>query len=97
MSKVDVVFYDLWKDYQFTDIFGEPIPSLTEEQSRWFRYKFSERLGNCLMKVGCRSRADVIVLITFHLNRFKMVPQVGKKTVSEAEDWCFSQSEFKKV
>jgi hypothetical protein len=79
---------------QYNDIFGNEIAHPTEAQRKWFEQEFSTRLANVLQQIGCRNRADVIVLIYFHYKQLNLTVNVGKKSIEEAFQWLFKQSEI---
>jgi len=66
---------------------------LTKKQRKTFEKCFDERLKNSLFRAGCRTRADVIILIVWHLYDFAMTPGVGHKQISNLIAWWAKQPE----
>jgi hypothetical protein len=66
---------------------------LTKNQRKTFDKWFDERLKNSLYRAGCRTRADVILLIVWHLYDFAMTPGVGHKQISNLIYWWTKQPE----
>ena len=65
-----------------------------KEQRKDFIDEFGERLGNALLRAGCRTRADAIVLALWHSKEFAKCPGVGKVQVKKLIEWCVTQPEF---
>ena len=79
----------------YNDIFGNEVATPTKTQSKWFEQEFSARLANVLQTIGCRNRADVILLIHFHPKQLNLTVNIGKKSIEEAWRWFFKQPEIK--
>jgi hypothetical protein len=77
--------------YQLS-IFDDCEP-LTNKQRKTFNKLFDERLKNNLFRAGCRTRADVILLILWYLDDFAMTPGVGYKQTSNLIYWWAKQPE----
>ena len=67
---------------------------VTDDQRKDFSTEFGERLANSLLRAGCRTRADVILLAFWHSKEFAMCPHVGKVQVKRLVDWFATQPEF---
>ena len=79
---------------EYNDIFGNEIAPPTKAQRKWFEQEFSTRLANVLQQIGCRNRADVMVLIYFHSKQLNLIVNLGKKSIEEAWRWLFKQTEI---
>ena len=79
---------------EYNDIFGNEIAPTTKAQRKWFEQQFSTRLANGLLRIGCRNRADVLVLIHFHSKQLNLTVNLGKKSIEEAWRWFFKQPEI---
>ena len=80
------------KSIYLLKIFEDRAP-ITKSQTKTFDKWFDERLKNSLCSVGCRTRADVILLIVWHLYDFAMTPGVGHKQISNLIHWWAKQPE----
>jgi hypothetical protein len=65
-----------------------------KSQRQLFQQEFGERLANSLMSAGCRSRQDVLAIIVWYFDDFKMVPGVGDASLKILKDWWVLQPEF---
>ncbi len=79
---------------EYNHIFGDEIAPSTKAQRNWFEQQFSTRLANVLQRIGCRNRADVLLMIYFHSKQLNNTVDIGKKSIEEAWCWFYKQPEI---